>query len=372
MCYTTWRPAATWSSISRRTQRRQCAWEARRDGPPCRRRRQRPRSEAHPRRALRRARFPECVALGDRLAGMAAAGLENPFFRVKDRVGKDTVTIAGREAVSYTSFDYLGMARDPQVIAAAKEATDRLGHERLGEPAGGGQPCDSPATGRRRSPASSARRSGRGFPQRIRHERLGPGASVRRGRPDPVRRTGPQQHRARHALVESAAAAVPHNDFEFLDKLLRRHARRVSPRRRGHRGGLQHGRRLPGLAAVHRSQAAAQGTALCRRGALAGRHGRRGAGHLRTFRRRSGRRRHLDGYHQQGPGKLRADTSPARDARRVPEIHHARFRLRHRAFSRQHGGRLGGRSGCFRQNRSAWPGCESGRDCFCRWPTIAG
>ncbi|MGO8690055.1 MAG: aminotransferase class I/II-fold pyridoxal phosphate-dependent enzyme [Thermoguttaceae bacterium] len=73
------------------------------------------------------ARFPECIAMGERLAGMAAAGLENPFFRVKDGVGKATVTIAGREVVSYTSFDYLGMAHAPEVIAAAKQAIDGLG-----------------------------------------------------------------------------------------------------------------------------------------------------------------------------------------------------------------------------------------------------
>jgi len=71
--------------------------------------------------------FPECVAFQERLAGAAAAGLENPFFRCKERVDKATVTVAGREAVSYTSFDYLGLAGHPRVIAAAKEALDRLG-----------------------------------------------------------------------------------------------------------------------------------------------------------------------------------------------------------------------------------------------------
>ena len=72
-------------------------------------------------------RFPECAAFQQRLASTAAAGLENPFFRVKERVGPDTVTIAGRETISYTSFDYLGMARNPRVVAAAKQAIDQLG-----------------------------------------------------------------------------------------------------------------------------------------------------------------------------------------------------------------------------------------------------
>jgi 8-amino-7-oxononanoate synthase len=71
--------------------------------------------------------FPECVAFQERLLMTAAAGLENPFFRVKDRVCKGAATIAGRDVVSYTSFDYLGMANDPRVMAAAKEAIDQFG-----------------------------------------------------------------------------------------------------------------------------------------------------------------------------------------------------------------------------------------------------
>ena len=71
--------------------------------------------------------FPECVAFQQRLSSTAAAGLEIPFFRSKERVDKAVATIAGREAVSYTSFDYLGLAGHPRVIAAAKNALDRFG-----------------------------------------------------------------------------------------------------------------------------------------------------------------------------------------------------------------------------------------------------
>jgi len=71
--------------------------------------------------------FPECVAFQERLASTAAAGFENPFFRVKERVHKGMATIAGREVVSYTSFDYLGMSGDPRVMAAAKAAIDQFG-----------------------------------------------------------------------------------------------------------------------------------------------------------------------------------------------------------------------------------------------------
>ncbi len=73
------------------------------------------------------ARFPECVAFGQRLAAAAAAGLENPFFRVNQRTADATATIAAREVIRYTSFNYLGMANSPAVVAAAKQAIDEFG-----------------------------------------------------------------------------------------------------------------------------------------------------------------------------------------------------------------------------------------------------
>lgn len=71
--------------------------------------------------------FPECLAFQERLASAAAAGLVNPFFRTKERVDGARATIDGRQVVSFTSFDYLGMAGHPRVIAAAKAALDRFG-----------------------------------------------------------------------------------------------------------------------------------------------------------------------------------------------------------------------------------------------------
>ncbi|NLF67821.1 MAG: aminotransferase class I/II-fold pyridoxal phosphate-dependent enzyme [Candidatus Anammoximicrobium sp.] len=73
------------------------------------------------------AQFPECVAFHQRLAAAKAVGLENPFFRVHDRIGHGCATIDGREMINYTSFDYLGLAGHPEVVAAAKAAIDRLG-----------------------------------------------------------------------------------------------------------------------------------------------------------------------------------------------------------------------------------------------------
>ena len=71
--------------------------------------------------------FPECVALEERLAGLEAAGLENPFLRANEEVRGRTARVGGREVVSFTSFDYLGLAGHPDVTRAAKAAIDRFG-----------------------------------------------------------------------------------------------------------------------------------------------------------------------------------------------------------------------------------------------------
>ena len=71
--------------------------------------------------------FPECVALEERLAGLEAAGLENPFLRANEEVHGRTARVGGRDVVSFTSFDYLGLAGHPDVTRAAKAAIDRFG-----------------------------------------------------------------------------------------------------------------------------------------------------------------------------------------------------------------------------------------------------
>ena len=71
--------------------------------------------------------FPECAALEERLAGLEAAGLANPFLLANEAVDGRIARIAGREVVSFTSFDYLGIAGHPAVAEAAKRAIDRFG-----------------------------------------------------------------------------------------------------------------------------------------------------------------------------------------------------------------------------------------------------
>jgi 8-amino-7-oxononanoate synthase len=71
--------------------------------------------------------FPECGALEQRLAGLAAQGLEDPFRLPVDAVHGRSVRIRGRSVVNFTSFDYLGLAGHPAVTQAAKQAIDRYG-----------------------------------------------------------------------------------------------------------------------------------------------------------------------------------------------------------------------------------------------------
>jgi 8-amino-7-oxononanoate synthase len=71
--------------------------------------------------------FPECRQLEERLAGLAAGGLGNPFLIANEAVDGRRARVGGRDVLSFTSFDYLGLAGHPDVTAAAKEAIDRFG-----------------------------------------------------------------------------------------------------------------------------------------------------------------------------------------------------------------------------------------------------
>ncbi|KAF1029036.1 MAG: 2-amino-3-ketobutyrate coenzyme A ligase [Burkholderia plantarii] len=54
-------------------------------------------------------------------------GVASPFFRVHDGVAGATTTIGGRDYVNYANYNYLGLAGDPAVSAAAREAIERYG-----------------------------------------------------------------------------------------------------------------------------------------------------------------------------------------------------------------------------------------------------
>ncbi|MEV7617191.1 aminotransferase class I/II-fold pyridoxal phosphate-dependent enzyme [Streptomyces sp. NPDC089799] len=71
--------------------------------------------------------FPEVAAHGERLGTLARLGLPNPYFLVHEGGMTDTTVVGGRELLSFSGYNYLGMATHPRVTAAAKEAVDRCG-----------------------------------------------------------------------------------------------------------------------------------------------------------------------------------------------------------------------------------------------------
>ncbi len=163
--------------------------------------------------------FPECTAFEQRLASTAAADLENPFFRVKERVGKGTVSIAGREMISYTSFDYLGMAGNPRVVAAAKQAINQLGTSASASRLVGGnhvlvQDLDEELARFLGTEAAVVSPSGYGTNASVLGHLFGAEDLI------------VYDELAHNSIVQGTLLSkaqrrpFPHNDFKFLDKLL--------------------------------------------------------------------------------------------------------------------------------------------------------
>ncbi|MFB6823301.1 type I polyketide synthase [Streptomyces virginiae] len=71
--------------------------------------------------------FPEVTAHTERVATLSELGLSNPYFLVHEGALTDTTVIDGRELLSFSSYNYLGMATHPQVNEAAHEAIERCG-----------------------------------------------------------------------------------------------------------------------------------------------------------------------------------------------------------------------------------------------------
>jgi 8-amino-7-oxononanoate synthase len=68
--------------------------------------------------------YPEYRNLQQIMMGMKARGIENPYFRVRNSNGAST---EGREHITFSRYNYLGMSGDPVVSQAAKDAIDRYG-----------------------------------------------------------------------------------------------------------------------------------------------------------------------------------------------------------------------------------------------------
>ncbi|WP_084145492.1 aminotransferase class I/II-fold pyridoxal phosphate-dependent enzyme [Amycolatopsis jejuensis] len=71
--------------------------------------------------------FPEAAAIESRLSEFDRLGVPNPYFRKHQGRLDATTSVAGRQYLSFSSYNYLGLAGHPAVTAAVHEAVDRYG-----------------------------------------------------------------------------------------------------------------------------------------------------------------------------------------------------------------------------------------------------
>ncbi|KOG08187.1 hypothetical protein ADK35_41970, partial [Streptomyces viridochromogenes] len=71
--------------------------------------------------------FPEVTAHQERMQLLDRLDLPNPYFRVHEGGMADTTVIDGRELVSFSGFNYLGLASHPRITEAVEEAVEQCG-----------------------------------------------------------------------------------------------------------------------------------------------------------------------------------------------------------------------------------------------------
>nr|VFJ60839.1 MAG: 8-amino-7-oxononanoate synthase [Candidatus Kentron sp. FW] len=67
-------------------------------------------------------RFVECRELAEQKTRLHEQGIDNPYFRVNETITNATAHIAGREFLSFSSYNYIGLSGDARVSEAAREA----------------------------------------------------------------------------------------------------------------------------------------------------------------------------------------------------------------------------------------------------------
>jgi 8-amino-7-oxononanoate synthase len=72
-------------------------------------------------------RYPGYRELQDRKSELETLGIRNPYFDLHEGVVTNRTVIAGRSYINYTGYNYLGMSGDPAVSQAAREAIDQYG-----------------------------------------------------------------------------------------------------------------------------------------------------------------------------------------------------------------------------------------------------
>ncbi|MCA9178518.1 MAG: aminotransferase class I/II-fold pyridoxal phosphate-dependent enzyme [Planctomycetales bacterium] len=72
-------------------------------------------------------KMPEYLRLRSTMKLVDQAQVPNPYFSVHESITNDTTTIAGRELISFASYNYLGLSGDPEVIEATQQAVAQFG-----------------------------------------------------------------------------------------------------------------------------------------------------------------------------------------------------------------------------------------------------
>nr|BFE69293.1 hypothetical protein GCM10020092_025940 [Actinoplanes digitatis] len=71
--------------------------------------------------------LPEVVAFQQRGVMLERLQVANPYFLVHDSVIDSRTRVGGRQLISFSSYNYLGLAGHPAVAEAVKDAVDRYG-----------------------------------------------------------------------------------------------------------------------------------------------------------------------------------------------------------------------------------------------------
>src|SRR5262249_926398 len=71
--------------------------------------------------------FPEVESLEQRFQMAELIGLRNPYFHVHAGTARNRSVVDGVEMLNYSTHNYLGFSGHPEVVAAAKEASERNG-----------------------------------------------------------------------------------------------------------------------------------------------------------------------------------------------------------------------------------------------------
>jgi 8-amino-7-oxononanoate synthase len=71
--------------------------------------------------------FPEVQTLRAQMQTLDMLQVENPYFRVNEKIVNNRTQIEGRDLLSFSSYNYTGLSGDPRVSEAAREAVLKYG-----------------------------------------------------------------------------------------------------------------------------------------------------------------------------------------------------------------------------------------------------